>query len=449
VSKEREDSRAAYIPERYREQIQAKKQQRLIKKLVIYGAVGIIALLALFLGVSLVFPAGSSIPPYAVTPTPFTTPTPEQSVTPLPTSETTDIPEVQDSLPATEPVGTSAPASPDTVDISSIPPVVIDSLRSEFPATGYILLSANGTARYSGQNLYEIRLRSTGKSDTDAGFTVFYNATSGEPYTPGQEKLSITLEKAREIAGSALPSVNPDTTRFHYSDGSWGFRGWNFAMMKDKAILLDGNINADTGEILMFSRTVNYEGRPAEPVLDRATAEKNAGQYIADHNGPVEIRITDSRYSSGSSNQETVAGSYLITYKRMVQDYPCDQDGFEVTVDSVTGEITGYKKTWNDPDFAFSLASEPVVLKRDAIYSVLNKAQELNPAQDAGLQVVSSELVWRDQHQQGTTPRPGSISIAWKIRFDDESLRDLKSMQEAVGWVDPQTGTILKLEYPL
>jgi hypothetical protein len=215
------------------------------------------------------------------------------------------------------------------------------------------------------------------------------------------------------------------------------------------AILLDGNINADTGEILMFSRTVNYEGRPGEPVLDRATAEKNADQYIANHNGPVDTRITDGRYSTDSTGQETVAGNYLITYKRMVQNYPCDQDGFVVTVDSVTGGITGYKKTWSDPDFAFSLASEPVVLKRDAIYSVLHMAQELNPSQDAGLQVVSSELVWRDQHQVGTIPRPGSISIAWKIRFDDESLRKLKSLQEAVGWVDPQTGTILKLEYPL
>jgi len=449
VSDDREDSSAAYIPARYKERIQSKKRQRLIKKLALYGGIGILVILVLILGTPFIFPPGSPAPSGNISPALTTTSIPEQPGTQLPTPDTTGTPVALESSPVMEPVNISVTASPDTAGISSIPPIVIDSVRLDFPATEFTIVSANETSRYSGKNLYEIKVQPAENIGADTGFTVFYNAIDGEPYTPGEDKLAITPAKAREIAGSAFQSFHPDKIRLHYSDGSWGIRGWNFNLIKDDTVFLEGTIDADTGEIIRFSRSVSSEGRATSPVLDIKTAQAYADRYIADHNNPVDISLRDSQYISAGSATEPVAGSFSYTYDRMVQGYPCDQDGFVVTVNSVTGEITGYNKTWNDPDFAFILASEPVVLKRDAIYSVLHKAQEIKPGEDTGLQVISSELVWKDLHKQGTTPRPGSIPLAWKIMFDDESLRNLPSPKEAVGWVDPQTGSIMELEYPL
>ena len=116
-------------------------------------------------------------------------------------------------------------------------------------------------------------------------------------------------------------------------------------------------------------------------------------------------------------------------------------------VDSVTGEITAYNRHWSAPDNAFSVASDPLVLKREATFAVLQQAEEMFPESVSGLRVISTEIRWKDQYSAGVTPRPGSILLAWKVTFDDDIIRANRSAQPAIAWVDAQTGSILDFQY--
>lgn len=188
-------------------------------------------------------------------------------------------------------------------------------------------------------------------------------------------------------------------------------------------------------------------GRPTGPVLDISAAQEIANTYISEHNGPVAVNMSTGRYNPMGSPSDPVAGCYSFEYNRIVNDIPCDNDGFVIGVDSVTGEITGYKRQWNAPDNAFSVATEPLVVKHEATFVVLQKAEETFPASVNGLQIVSAEIRWNDQHKVGVTPRLGSIPLAWKVEFDDETIRANSSAKPAVAWVDIQTGKILEFQY--
>jgi hypothetical protein len=78
---------------------------------------------------------------------------------------------------------------------------------------------------------------------------------------------------------------------------------------------------------------------------------------------------------------------------------------------------------------------------------VLKKAQETYPTAVDGLAIISAEIRWKDYPPQGSTPRPGSIPLAWKILFSDEVIRAKPLSSPAVAWVDVQTGKILDFYY--
>jgi len=157
--------------------------------------------------------------------------------------------------------------------------------------------------------------------------------------------------------------------------------------------------------------------------------------------------MSDARYEPLGFPDESVAGLYVFVYNRIVQDIPCDDDGFTISVDSVTGEITEYNRRWNSPDNAFSVAVDPLVKRYEAIYLVQQKAQEIFPESVSGLRIISAEIRWKDMHQPGSMPRPGSISISWKVQFDDDIIRTQQRPVPATGWIDARTGKILDFYY--
>ncbi|MFA6226446.1 MAG: hypothetical protein WC620_09830 [Methanoregula sp.] len=130
-----------------------------------------------------------------------------------------------------------------------------------------------------------------------------------------------------------------------------------------------------------------------------------------------------------------------------MNDIPCEEDGFIAGVDSVTGEITAYERHWSASDNAFSVTSEPLVLKREATFAGLQRAKETYPESVNGLRIDATEIKWMDRHSAGVTLRPGSIPLAWKVTFDDDIIRANRSAQPATAWVDAQTGSILDFEY--
>jgi len=429
-----DDSNAPYLPPRYRQQVQAKKQRRVYKKLVMAGIAIVVFIVAGFLLISLLsgpVPSVPSIPP-------------ETPVTPIPTTgEQTQVPEVKVTVAVTPGFVTGTGIS--ALHTSSVLPLdtAVSFLQEDYPAETYRLISGNLTDRYAGHLLYEFVIQPVDASQGDA-VTVFEDAVSGDPYTPGQEQARITAGQAQDRAQGAFSSVRPDRVRVRYSAGTNSEGTWHFVLVKGTNTAVTGTMDAGTGLITSFSRTLQKTGRPAEPVLDMAAAQKIADRYISDQNGPVSINMSNGRYFPSGSLSDPVAGQYNFVYNRIVSGIPGDTEGFVVGVDAVNGEITAYERKWKSPDIAFSVISDQRVLKREATYAVLKKAQETYPDSVSGVRIISAEMRWKDQP---SSDRPGSIPLAWKVVFDDDIIRANSSAQPAVAWVDVQSGSFLVFDY--
>lgn len=431
---------ATYLPERYRQQVRAKKQRRIYRKLVTAGIIIAVVIVAAWLLIG-ILPGPQAA---AIIQTPATTVTPSPTIV---QPNATPVGKVTVTVQVTP--AYSAGTGISTLYTTDMLPVekAVSLIKEEFPAETFTLVSANLTDRYAGLMLYEFTLKPADLSSTKTPFTVFTNAVTGEPYTPGQENTRITAKEAQDLVKKAFSSLQSDRVLVRYTGSTDSQGTWNFMFVKGSNPVLTGTMDAETGQILSFNRPVQKLGRPAEPVLDMAAAQKIADRYISSQNGPVGVNMSQGSYSPLGIPSDPVAGQYTFTYNRIVNTIPCEQDGFVVEVNSATGEITAYERHWTSSDNAFSVVSEPLVLKREATFSVLQQAKERYPESVDGLRVVSAEIRWMDQHPPGVTPRPGSIPLAWKVTFDDDSIRANSSAQPAIAWVDGQTGSILSFVY--
>ena len=430
-----DDQNATYLPARYRQQVRIKKQRHIYKKLLTAGIVIVFFIVAFFLliGMLPVFQSFTLLQS-PVTPTP-------------PTGGQNPAPVVNVTVAVTPGYALGTGISPlPSKDVLSHEKAV-SFLRGEYPAETYTLISLNLTDRYSGHMLYEFTIQPTSSSSTETRFVVFDDAVTGEPYTPGQDDARITMGQAQDLARKAFPGIRSDQVRVRYSTTPDSGRTWNFRFVKGTTPILAGTMDADTGQISSFTQAIQKVGRPAEPVIGLPAAQAIADRYISGKNGPVAVNMSEGLYSPLGSPSDPMAGQYVFIYNRIVNKIPCEDDGFIVGVDSVTGEITAYERHWNAPDNAFSVASDALVLKREATYAVLKQAKETYPESVNGPRIVSAEIKWMDQHPHGVTPRPGSIPLAWKVTFDDDIIRSNSSAKPAIAWVDAQTGSILDFEY--
>ncbi len=435
VSTRPDDPDATYLPARYRQQVRIKKQRRIYKKLLAAGIVIVIFIVALFLLIG-VLPVPQSSPPI------------KSPVTPTPSMGGQNPAPVMNVTVAVTPgyvLGTGISALP-SKDVLT-PEKAVSFLREEYPAETYTLNSLNLTDRYSGHTLYEFDIQPAAGSSTETRFVVFDDAVTGEPFTPGQDEAGITMGQAQDLARKAFPGIRPDQVRVRYSAGPDSGRTWNFRFVKSMTPILTGSMDAETGLISSFTHTIQKVARPTEPIIGQPAAQAIADRYISGKNGPVAVNMSEGRYIPLGYPSDPVAGQYVFIYNRIVNNIPCDDDGFIVGVDSVTGDITAYERHWNAPDNAFSVASEALILKREATYAVLKQAKETYPESLNGLRIISVDIKWKDQHPPGVTPRPGSIPLAWKVTFDDDIIRANNSAKTAIAWLDAQTGSILDFEY--
>ena len=209
-----------------------------------------------------------------------------------------------------------------------------------------------------------------------------------------------------------------------------------------------GLLDADSGIIVTFNRTIQAGGRPQNPVLTVDNARQIADSTVNNRNtGILSINMSSGRYIPLATQSGNVAGSYRFVYNRIVQDYPCDADGFIVSVDAVSGAITEYMQRWQTPDNAFMVAEDAIVPRYDATYTVQARAKSIYPSSITGLRILSSDIRWKDRHDPATTPRPATIPLAWKIVFDDDTIRANTGSSPGVGWVDAQTGELLDITY--
>lgn len=383
-----------YLPARYKEIVRKKRQRRLLKKVGMI-AVAVIALVVLYFVFSGFF-AGSLNP--ALSPTPAVTLL-QTTVTAATTAMT---------IPTTILVATTAPATGTTA----------------VPTTG-IKVTATDT-------------------------TEPIQTASANTYVTPTEDTSpkITENQAKLIALAAFPDLpTGDMTVELITSPDFG-RVWKYMLRAGTTTEASGLLDADSGIIVTFNRTIQAGGRPQNPVLTVDNARQIADSTVNNRNtGILSINMSSGRYIPLATQSGNVAGSYRFVYNRIVQDYPCDADGFIVSVDAVSGAITEYVQRWQTPDNAFMVAEDAIVPRYDATYTVQARAKSIYPSSITGLRILSSDIRWKDRHDPATTPRPATIPLAWKIVFDDDTIRANTGSSPGVGWVDAQTGELLDITY--
>ena len=392
-----DDFNEPYLPERYKEIVRKKKQARLFKKI---GMIAI-AVFAVIVVVILVSGFLSGSPQPAPSPTPSVT-----------TAATI--------LPTTAAVTTIATPRQTVSPVMTGPPVTIITTK---PAT-------------------------TAAVTTTATPEPILTARAGTIVTLDTQAPQITEKQAEGIALVAFPNLPAGKMEGELvTDPDFG-QVWKFTLRADTIIEASGLIDAETGSVVTFNRTIHSGGRSQNPVITMGNARQIADSTINNrNNGILSINMSDGRYLPLATPSGNVAGTYRFVYNRIIQDYPCDFDGFVVSVDAISGEITEYVQRWQTPDNAFMIIETPVVVRYDAIYTVQAKAKTLYPSSISGLSIISAERCWKDKHDPSTTPRPSSIPLVWKVVFTDETIQAKAGAAPAIGWVDTHSGEIIEFTY--
>jgi hypothetical protein len=384
-----------YLPARYKEIVRKKKQRRLYKKIGMI-AVAILAVVVVFILLT-GFPGGSPQP------VPSPTPSPAPAVTSL---------------------------QPPAVTTTATPVPAATTATTQVPATTV-------TTKPTG---------STAVTPTDTPEPI-QTASANTYVTPKGGGPQITEQQAKLLALAAFPNLPAGDMKVELTTSPDFGQVWKYTLSADTTIETSGLLDAETGTIDTFNRTIHPGARPQNPVLTIANARQIAESTINDRNtGVLSINMSDGRYVPLATPNGNVAGSYRFIYTRIIQDYPCDADGFIVSVDAVSGVITEYMQHWQTPDNAFMIVEDPVVPKYDATYTVQANAKTIYPSSISGLRIISADRRWKDRHDPAITPRPSTIPLAWKVVFDDDIIR-AKGSPPGVGWVDTHTGELLEITY--
>ena len=382
-----------YLPERYKEIVRKKKQRRLLKKIGMIAA-GVVALVVVSILLSGFF--GGS-------PQPAPVPTLSPTLTPAPLL-TTAVPATTAVIATATPVQTAIP----TTAITTTKPATI---ATETPEP---VLTARA-------NTY---------------------------VTPKGDAPKITEKQAEAIALVAFPSLPSGKMSVELATDPIFGQVWKYVLLAGTTTEASGLISAETGTVVTYNRTIHPGARPQNPVLTMGNARQIADSTMNNRNtGILSVNMSNGRYIPLSTPGGNVAGTYRFVFNRIIQDYPCDTDGFIVSVDAVTGAVTEWVQRWESPDNAFMILDTPTVPKYDAIYAAQAKAKTIYPGSIGSLQIVSAERVWKDEHAPGITPRPSSIPLAWKIVFDDETIRGHPEARKGVCWVNTFTGDIIEITY--
>ena len=296
-----------YLPERYKEIVRKKKQRRLLKKIGMIAA-GVVALVVVSILLSGFF--GGS-------PQPAPVPTLSPTLTPAPLL-TTAVPATTAVIATATPVQTAIP----TTAITTTKPATI---ATETPEP---VLTARA-------NTY---------------------------VTPKGDAPKITEKQAEAIALVAFPSLPSGKMSVELATDPIFGQVWKYVLLAGTTTEASGLISAETGTVVTYNRTIHPGARPQNPVLTMGNARQIADSTMNDRNtGILSVNMSNGRYIPLSTPGGNVAGTYRFVFNRIIQDYPCDTDGFIVSVDAVTGAVTEWVQRWESPDNAFMILDTPTV----------------------------------------------------------------------------------------
>ncbi|MEW6726009.1 MAG: YcdB/YcdC domain-containing protein [Bacillota bacterium] len=204
----------------------------------------------------------------------------------------------------------------------------------------------------------------------------FFGGGGGEPMTARAQKMPLTVveqeavdklgklltaDQARmkaEAAYSLPPEMQLTSKELMANWSVPGSKIWSFNYTdKEKRLSLNVSVDARNGELLGFARYDNepdYRNAP-EVKLSQAQAQEIAQNFIKKQQpsraGQVVLRRSEKELGPWSKAGDERPRSYVFEFARMVNGIPYPENGFSVTVSSVTGEITNYQMRWWDTTF--------------------------------------------------------------------------------------------------
>lgn len=160
----------------------------------------------------------------------------------------------------------------------------------------------------------------------------------------------IALDQAEAIARETFSQFGPDRINVTYQKGDKQHQAtYGFELFKNNENIVQGSIEPDTGSISSYAIGIKRIGRPEKPVITIEAGQNTAKKEITSRNGEISLNITEARYDPLGFPDRSIAGVYVYVYERLIKNNPCDSDGFTVDVDSISGSVVEYRKTWIKP----------------------------------------------------------------------------------------------------
>jgi len=254
----------------------------------------------------------------------------------------------EETSPAQHPTETPAPQPSPRTNITEENATAL--VMEDYPMY-YSIVTINLTDRVSGKFLYEFILVPESNAPFSHNQTAYVNALTGDLYTPFQDQAGITIDEAKARARLAFPQWTVDRVQMKYNDGIRYDRSWEFHLYSGEKELVHGALSPDNGVLDWYALGGETRfGRPSSPVVSIETAEKTARAEVQNRTGNPVLGLIQSRYDSLGMPDANIAGQYVFLYNN---DRPgwkaCENDGFTIVVDSVSGKVQEYRRTWTQP----------------------------------------------------------------------------------------------------
>lgn len=176
------------------------------------------------------------------------------------------------------------------------------------------------------------------------------------------DSFSTKLDEKKFSSRIELRTSNDITGKGYVWDLNWYY--YNEGSNKS----IDISIDADTGKLLSVNIYEYISGSQNLASITKEQAKKIAGDFAKKMN-PGEFSNTKLVDTSAQSNYYERTGSdYNFYYERLINGIPFRDNGLSVTVNGITGKVTGYSIRWSDKVSAPASDGVIAISKANDIY---------------------------------------------------------------------------------
>ncbi|SFM50442.1 YcdB/YcdC domain-containing protein [Methanolobus profundi] len=274
-----------------------------------------------------------------------------------------------------------------------------------------------------------------GVIDSGDGTLLWIEITKGEiseknNFDPNTAEVNVTLEEAKKILKNENENIVDDSITGSLNGLEWELNG---ITTNGKAVVI--SIDAISGDIIKLYDS-SKDGKGSLDLNDDDALEI-ANEYVATRNSVDSINELELEEIKKSDSN-----TFYVSYVRIIKGIPSLSDGILLRVNSGTGEVRTYRKTWSmDENEVVVVSTEPDI-SSDEASEILKEYMANEPfiGKDKAdtVKINSSSLVWKFDDNQ-------TIHLAWWIRFKDSTFANEDS--PAATWIDAHSGEIILFVY--